>query len=427
MENDQNDGLKITDVSEMNVIKLKENLRKRNLSYQGKKDDLKKRLLQSINVEDLDFKHNHKNFVNIDDFDVLVSDFADFKQYVTDKLNRIYDEKHVEERLTTLERENHFLRDELNNKKEIINILMKDNECLRNETLQVPDKNKAPVNRPTGNNNLHQTLLNNNKAALNVTKQKNNTTSFQLQTSNRFANLDNEPSFNVWNNDDNSFVRKKRNFNNNGNNNNNNGNNNRFIVQNPENNSKFHHKSTNKRTTYSRKKRKVLIVGDSIIKYVSHRRLNNQLNGGKVFVKSFPGATVSQLEHYIVPHLFEQAPDSVVLHIGTNNIRPRFPSHEKSSLEIANSVISIAMKCVEYGVKDIFISSITCRANEIDMEKIMETNCHLMNLCAENQFHFISNSNIQLTDLWEDGLHLANSGVNILTENFFTSLDRNLI
>ena len=66
---------------------------------------------------------------------------------------------------------------------------------------------------------------------------------------------------------------------------------------------------------------------------------DNQVNGSKVFVKPFPGATVTQLEHYIMPHLLEQSPDSVVLHIGTNNIRPRFSSHEKSSLEIANNVI----------------------------------------------------------------------------------------
>ena len=406
-------GLNITDVSSMNVMILKENLKQRNLSSKGKKDELKMRLLDSIRVNNCQSVCNdtaRKDYVSISEHNALASDFTDFKEYVTNRLNQL-EKGNESSKLVDLQREIKFLRDELNNKHEIIKILQQDNEALRS----------AQTTTASCTNEFKTIPRMSNKPEYNPQQQIQTTNPFL--TSNRFNTLDNEPSYNIWNiHDDNSFTRKNRNATSK----NNNKKSNRFIVQNPEQNS--HYLRNNLTATGTKKtKRNILIIGDSIIKRVDHRFMNNNLSCGRAFIKSFPGATVKQLEHYIIPHLLERSPDAVVIHVGTNDIRPRDSRHVKSSLEIANHVISVAKKCKEYGVTDVFVSGITCRSVDRDMKKVLDTNCHIMNQCNSENFHFISNNNIQLENLFEDGIHLGESGLRILNENFFTSLNRNLM
>ena len=42
----------------------------------------------------------------------------------------------------------------------------------------------------------------------------------------------------------------------------------------------------------------------------------------------------------------------------------------------------------------------------------------LKQICEEDGYFFIDNSNIEITDLWKDGIHLLESGKTKLTENF---------
>ena len=37
-------------------------------------------------------------------------------------------------------------------------------------------------------------------------------------------------------------------------------------------------------------------------------------------MKSFPGAKVEELQHYLTPHLETQEPDISIIHVGGNNI-----------------------------------------------------------------------------------------------------------
>ena len=430
MDHISEDGINVSDVSTMNVENLKESLRKRNLSRKGKKDELRTRLLESIRMDNDEPKNyvDHtipcKSCVNITDFNNFLSDFTDFKQHVTMRLSSLQDDKESEE-ITEMKRELRFLREELQNKKEIIKILQTDNEALRYNT-QTPERAhqkqseeftyKSTINQ-TSHPTMNQQIRNNLPSTSNV------------QLSNRFEGLENQPSHNIWSiNDENVFARKKHNskakqkhVNN------------RFIVQNPEQNTQQVRKSLSGNVTvpYNKRNKKfknILIIGDSIIRHIDYRQLNNQLHCGKAFIKFFPGANVKQIEHYIIPHLIERSPDAVVIHAGTNDIRPRDPKQQiKSSMEIANNIINIAKACLEHGVTDVFISGITCRSVESDMKKILDTNCHLMNFCDGEQLHFISNNNIQKENLWDDGLHLNDSGLSILTNNFFTSLNRILI
>ena len=42
----------------------------------------------------------------------------------------------------------------------------------------------------------------------------------------------------------------------------------------------------------------------------------------------------------------------------------------------------------------------------------------LKQICEEDGYFFIDNSNIEITDLWKDGIHLLESGKTKLAENF---------
>ena len=44
----------------------------------------------------------------------------------------------------------------------------------------------------------------------------------------------------------------------------------------------------------------------------------------KVVVKSFPGATTEDMEHFFKP-ILRKKPDNVVLHVGTNDINSQVP------------------------------------------------------------------------------------------------------
>ena len=47
----------------------------------------------------------------------------------------------------------------------------------------------------------------------------------------------------------------------------------------------------------------------------------------------------------------------------------------------------------------------------------------LKQICEEDGYFFIDNSNIEITDLWKDGIHLLESGKTKLAENFIYFLN----
>ena len=58
-----------------------------------------------------------------------------------------------------------------------------------------------------------------------------------------------------------------------------------------------------------------VIVGDSIINGVLEEGLRGE--GQNVKVRSFPGATVDDLNHYVIP-LLQKKPSHIIVHPGTN-------------------------------------------------------------------------------------------------------------
>ena len=65
---------------------------------------------------------------------------------------------------------------------------------------------------------------------------------------------------------------------------------------------KSHQENHVKKHTDTKKKKTVAIVGDSIIKNIPSRSLNNSLKECFSIIKSFPGATTEDMKHYINPY-----------------------------------------------------------------------------------------------------------------------------
>ena len=61
-----------------------------------------------------------------------------------------------------------------------------------------------------------------------------------------------------------------------------------------------------------------VIVGDSIINGVIEERINKK--DRPVKVRNFPGATVADMEHYLIP-IIQKKPSNIILHVGTNGAK----------------------------------------------------------------------------------------------------------
>ena len=79
--------------------------------------------------------------------------------------------------------------------------------------------------------------------------------------------------------------------------------------------------------------------------------------------------------------------------------------------------------CRDYGVNDVFIPAMICRTGKFLNGEVKRVNFLLKKICEEKGYFFINNSNIEIGDLWKDGIHLLESGNTKLAENFIYFLN----
>ena len=90
---------------------------------------------------------------------------------------------------------------------------------------------------------------------------------------------------------------------------------------------------------------------------------------------------------------------------------------------IPNEIADMAILCRDYGVNDVFISAMICWRGKFLNGKVKRVNFLLKHICEESGYFFIGNSNIEIRDLWKDGIHLLESGKTKLAENFIYFLN----
>ena len=161
----------------------------------------------------------------------------------------------------------------------------------------------------------------------------------------------------------------------------------------------------------------IKIVSDSIPKGIRMREFNECLNKyndvGKTHLKAFPGTTTKQLHHYIIPTLDDEHPNTVLLHVGINDLLQGGNEIGK----ISKNISEIGAMCKDKGVKNVFISGLI-PSRKVEEHYISNLNNQLKEICKANCYIFIDNSNITERHLWRDGIHLNDRGKDLLANNF---------
>ena len=156
--------------------------------------------------------------------------------------------------------------------------------------------------------------------------------------------------------------------------------------------------------------RNVLIAGDSLLYGVDEQRLSNKYN---VKVRCFPGTTISDMFDYLKP-LFKNNPESVIIHIGTND------SRKSSSRELLDKMLELkSFISSNLPTSKVIISSPVLRT---DNGKAMLTLKNLNKLMKELKINIIDNDNIKEQHLGRKGLHLNGKGTSRLAMNFIEML-----
>ena len=143
--------------------------------------------------------------------------------------------------------------------------------------------------------------------------------------------------------------------------------------------------STSKTTTQSEvsednsnHKQSTLIIGDSIINRLSSYQLSKSAKS-KVTVRSFSGAHVRDIRHYLVPSMHEpNKPTKVILHVGTNDLA------DKSPQTVADEIQDLAHHIEHKYDSAVCISEITQRFDSDKLNcKVKEVNKIISKYCRQ--------------------------------------------
>ena len=157
-----------------------------------------------------------------------------------------------------------------------------------------------------------------------------------------------------------------------------------------------------------------VIIGDSIIRNIQGWQLGKEV-GHRVVVKSFAGATTSDMSHYVKPTL-DKKPDQIILHAGTNDLGKLSPS------EIADNIVDLAREIESSTDAQVIISELVTRSDLSDSGDVDAVNKRLRKFCNQRQWHFILHDDIHSTDLNRGGLHLGETGIAKMYNNFANKL-----
>ena len=131
-----------------------------------------------------------------------------------------------------------------------------------------------------------------------------------------------------------------------------------------------------------------LIVGDSIINGVIEERINKK--DRPVKVRNFPGATVADMEHYLIP-IIQKKPSNIIFHVGTNDAT-NLPSRTvldnllklkalvKDSLATCKVFISTPTLRSDDGKAQITVSQLTKHLLQLKIDTVNNNNINIRHL-----------------------------------------------
>ena len=181
--------------------------------------------------------------------------------------------------------------------------------------------------------------------------------------------------------------------------------------------------------TYSKAHENTIsIVTDSMTNRIRARDFNEDLpDGARAIFKKFPGAVASEIREYAAVTINRDTPRGLIAVAVTNDVGYLSRGKRQPDVfQIAQDILDIGVSAKSKGVKNIFISSIITRKGFKHEIIRREVNKILYNMCICHDFYYIDNDNISVEHLWEDGLHLNDSGVAIFQSNLKRCFDESL-
>ncbi len=176
---------------------------------------------------------------------------------------------------------------------------------------------------------------------------------------------------------------------------------------------------TTKTQSFGRRKPTVAFIGDSILRGIKKQEINKNVRNYYTVVKTFPGATIEDMESYMVPTL-NKKPDGLIIHCGTNNLRSDKPE------ETAKKILNVALTASRT-VRSVAVSRILARGDSDVMEsKQAHVNNLLERSLETHGIDFIKHENFDENWqdlLYDDGIHLNQRGTNVLGGNIVKFLN----
>ena len=168
----------------------------------------------------------------------------------------------------------------------------------------------------------------------------------------------------------------------------------------------------------------MLIFSSSITRDIYEQTINKHCTNGTIQIHKFNGKKAKYITQYMIPHMAEENPHTVVLVAGGNGIPNKAVSDERL-VEIADYLVEGAKKCKEeYGVSNVIISSVLPRR-----DSVFQRNRHILNrilktYCSEYGLTFLENENIILKNhVCYDGTHLNSLGSDVFSDNLLQVLN----
>ena len=81
-----------------------------------------------------------------------------------------------------------------------------------------------------------------------------------------------------------------------------------------------HHGNYSYSNATRHQKRKAVVIGDSHLNRINKSRFKNDNIEHAVYFKCFSGSNTKQLNYYANPTLVDEQPNTVIVHIGSNDI-----------------------------------------------------------------------------------------------------------
>ena len=150
------------------------------------------------------------------------------------------------------------------------------------------------------------------------------------------------------------------------------------------------------------------------MKNIEGWRLNKRMKS-TVHVKSIPGSTTKVMKHHVRGFFKDNSPDTVILHFGTNNLK-----NNESTKDIVTDIMNLAIS-VKKEKKNCSTLCIIVRNDKLN-DKGKNVNSLLKRKCEVEKIVFVNNSNIIVSMLNHNGLHLNERRTTRLVNNFCSTL-----